>query len=131
MAAPTKQELLSRIYADHKNYPRGFRRSGDFSIKEADALEKFGTLIVALESGAYAPADDEDTHFVAVLRGEQEPDDLATKAWRKYIARINRPKLGSIYGSRIDTSQVDDGGSSDDLDNIDLGSTNTEEEVED
>ncbi|WP_111976908.1 DUF413 domain-containing protein [Algibacillus agarilyticus] len=120
MAAPTKQDLVYRLFSDVKNYPRGFRRSGDFSIKEADALEQLGNLIIALEKGVYEAADDEDHHIVAVLRGEVPADTYATKAWKKYIDRINRPKMGSIYGTKINTDDVDDS-SDDDMDDLDLG----------
>ena len=29
-------------FFDNKNYPRGFSRHGDFTIKEAQILEKYG-----------------------------------------------------------------------------------------
>jgi uncharacterized protein YifE (UPF0438 family) len=106
--AATKQTLCTRIFSDFKNYPKGFQRSGDFSIKESQALEQFGHYIMALESGEIDAQDEEDHHIIAVLRGEEEPNTLATKAWKKYIARINRPKLGSIYGRKLNTDGIDD-----------------------
>lgn len=121
MATPTKQDLVYRLFSDVKNYPRGFRRSGDFSIKEAEALEQLGNLIIALEKGEYQATDEEDHHIVAVLRGEVPADSYATKAWKKYIARINRPKLGSIYGTKINSDDVDDADDGD-IDDLDLSS---------
>ncbi|NTS76937.1 DUF413 domain-containing protein [Catenovulum sp. SM1970] len=129
MAAPTKNSLLARLFSDFKNYPQGFHRSGDFSIKEADALEKYGNLLDALEKGQIQPSDDDDLHFVSVLRSECEPSHIAAKAWLKYIKRINRPKMGSIYGSKkIVSDEVDD--SADDMDNSDLADVSVNPEVE-
>lgn len=118
MASPSKQTYLSRLFSDPKNYPRGFRRSGDFSIKEADALEQYGNLIVALEAGDYVASDDEDQHLLAVLRGQEEAETLATKAWVKYVKCINRPKYGSIYGTKKVCAESDE--SVDDDSEIDI-----------
>ncbi len=36
---------------DNKHYPRGFSRHGDFTIKEAQLLERFGYAFNELDSG--------------------------------------------------------------------------------
>lgn len=100
MAKLTKESLLKRAYLDPKNYPYGFSRSGDFSIAESQALSRYGCLIAALVEGSVEPQDEEDHDLLAAARGEKEPTSIAEKAWYKYQKRINRPKLGSIYGSK-------------------------------
>jgi len=98
--ALSKNDLRKRVFSDPKNYPYGFSRSGDFSISESKALSEYGCLIAALVDGHLQPADDEDQSYLAVAHGHSEPENVIQRAWIKYQRRINRPKTGSIYGTR-------------------------------
>ncbi|MFC6438739.1 DUF413 domain-containing protein [Bowmanella sp. JS7-9] len=100
MAQKTREDYLKAPFNDYKNYPYGFSRSGDFSIKEAQALHKYGNLICALADGILAPENSEDDALLAVAQGVKEPTTPAEKAWLRYQTRINRPKAASIYGRR-------------------------------
>lgn len=104
----TKETFLKRTFSDPKNYPYGFSRSGDFSIAESKALSSYGCYIAALADGHLQPESEEDKVFLAVIHGEQEPNDTAQRAWLKYQKRINRPKTGSIYGTKKASTQDDD-----------------------
>lgn len=115
--AKSKQQLLSRIYDDPKKYPYGFRRSGDFSISESDALAKYGTLFNALYKGEIEPSDSDDERILAIMRGDAQAERIEEIAWLKYQARLNRPRLGSLYGNKKQSIELDD---SDDVDDIDL-----------
>lgn len=110
MSSLTKEILLKRLFSDPKNYPYGFSRSGDFSISESKALNEYGSLIAALVDQQIAPSDEQDKQFLASALGQTEPQSIAERAWLKYQKRINRPKAGSIYGTRkaSDASQDDD-----------------------
>ena len=55
MTTMTRESLLKRSFNDFRNYPYGFARSGDFSIRESDALTQYGCLITALLNGDYQP----------------------------------------------------------------------------
>ena len=99
MAKLTRECLVKRLFSDAKNYPYGFSRSGDFSISESKALSQYGCLIVALVDGQIEPATSEDDNLLAAAFGNKEPEGAAEKAWVKYQKRINRPKLGSVYGN--------------------------------
>lgn len=79
-------------FFDNKNYPRGFSRHGDFTIKEAQLLERLGYALNELELGKREPATQEEKHFVAVCRGEGEPTTETERIWFKYMERIKRPK---------------------------------------
>lgn len=116
MAALTRDTLLRKPFNDFRYYPYGFARSGDFSIRESDGLLHYGCLISALLAGELAPQTDEDKHLLAVARGEQAAVTPVEKAWAKYQARINRPKVGSMYGrSKVyDDSDSDYQASTDD-----------------
>lgn len=79
-------------FFDNKNYPRGFSRHGDFTIKEAQLLESVGYALNELELGKRQPLTQDEINFVAVCRGEREAESEHEKVWMKYMSRINRPK---------------------------------------
>lgn len=79
-------------YFDNKHYPRGFSRHGDFTIKEAQLLERHGHAFNDLDLGKREPVTEEEKLFVAVCRGEREPVTDAERVWSKYMTRIKRPK---------------------------------------
>lgn len=98
MATMNRDQIIMKAFNDFKNYPYGFARSGDFSIRESELLAKHGSLIAALMSGELEPESAEEQSLLAVARGEKAADTAVEKAWSKYQARINRPKVGSMYG---------------------------------
>lgn len=108
MAIVTRDSLINRVFTDPKNYPYGFSRSGDFSINESKALTQYGCLCAALVDGVLAPETAEDEHFLQSAFLNIEPETLAERAWVKYQKRINRPKLGSVYGSQPSVIDDDD-----------------------
>ena len=109
MANVTRLDLLKRMFSDSKHYPYGFSRSGDFSINESKTLSQYGCLMAALVDGKIAPESDEDHAFLRAAYGESEPETVMEKTWVKYQKRINRPKLGNIYGSkRVDNDEDSD-----------------------
>lgn len=115
----TRESLVNRLFNDPKNYPYGFSRSGDFSINESKALAQYGALIAALVDGKIPPSTPEDENFLATAFGKQDPQSIAEKAWVKYQKRINRPKMGSIYGSHKASVEVD-GDNTDEDDDISI-----------
>lgn len=102
----TKESLLKQVFSDPKNYPYGFSRSGDFSISESKALVAYGCLIAALVDGHIAPDTEEDKAYIEAAHGTIEPTTTEQRAWLKYQKRINRPKAGSIYGTKKSTSDA-------------------------
>ncbi len=104
MSNINRDSLLKRVFTDTKNYPYGFSRSGDFSISESKALSEYGSLIAALVDGHIKAESDDDLNYLAAAHGEIEPQNVVQRAWVKYQKRINRPKTGSIYGTRKTSS---------------------------
>jgi uncharacterized protein YifE (UPF0438 family) len=119
MSVITKEQVTKKPFADKRNYPYGFARSGDFSINEAKLLQAHGSLFAALVDGKITPETDDEQQYLESALGHREPATPQEKAWLKYQARINRPKTASIYGSkRAAAEDVDD---DDDIsDNSDL-----------
>ena len=73
MTKMTREVLLKKPFNDFRNYPYGFSRSGDFSIRESDALTHYGCLITAMLAGEFEPVLQEDIELLAACRGEQAP----------------------------------------------------------
>ena len=101
---------VTRRFFDDKNYPRGFSRHGDYTIRESQTLEQFGQACVALESGERKPATAEEKQFVAVVKGEKAAETFLEKTWIKYRELTSKTKR--IYTLSGDVSG--DVGSSDD-----------------
>ncbi|AKL41738.1 MULTISPECIES: DUF413 domain-containing protein [Serratia] len=102
-------------FFDNKHYPRGFSRHGDFTIKEAQLLERFGYAFNELDSGKRQPATEEEQLFVAVCRGEREAATEQEKVWAKYLARTRRPKkFHTLSGGKPQADAVEDYSDSDD-----------------
>ncbi|MBK5074876.1 DUF413 domain-containing protein [Budviciaceae bacterium BWR-B9] len=102
-------------FFDNKNYPRGFSRHGDFTIKEAQLLERLGYAFNELDLGKREPATEEEKLFVAVCRGEREPATESEKVWIKYLDRIRRPKrFHTLSGGKPQVDTVEDFNDTDD-----------------
>ena len=102
-------------FFDNKNYPRGFSRHGDFTIKEAQLLERHGYAFNDLELGKREPVTEDEKQFVSVCRGEREPVTEAERVWIKYMARIKRPKrFHTLSGGKPQMEGADDYTESDD-----------------
>lgn len=83
---------VTRRFFDDKNYPRGFSRHGDYTIRESQLLEQFGQACLALETEERKPATAEEQQFVAVMKGEKPAETALEKAWQKYRTLTSRTK---------------------------------------
>ena len=101
----------------YSGFPYGFRKSGDFSIPEADVLSAYGKTLAGLESGELSPENAEEQHFIAVLKGEQQASSLLEKAWLKYIKLArNRKQFYTLHSSASNQSDYDEDYSDDEFD---------------
>ncbi|MDO6567675.1 DUF413 domain-containing protein [Alteromonas sp. 1_MG-2023] len=78
-------------FIDRQKFPYGFRKSGDFSIGEADILAGYGKTLLALESGELSPETDDEHHFVSFVNGQVEAANTIERTWAKYV-RLSRGK---------------------------------------
>lgn len=88
--------ITTNRFFDNKHYPRGFSRHGDFTIKEAQLLERHGYAFNELDLGKRQPVTEEEQLFVAVCRGEREPVSAEEKVWSKYVTRTRVVPNASI-----------------------------------
>lgn len=104
---------VERRFFDDKNYPRGFSRHGDYTIKESQALEQYGQAFKALDAGERKPVTDEEKAFVAFCKGEREAETFLEKTWDKYRSRISSTKRVYTLSGVVGTDNLDDFASAD------------------
>ena len=104
-------------FIDRQHFPYGFKKSGDFSITEANLLSQYGKTLAGLESGGLTPETADETHFVAMLKGEEAAENSLEKAWLKYIKLARgRKQFYTLHSTASNQSDYDDDYSDDEFD---------------
>lgn len=102
-------------FFDNKHYPRGFSRHGDFTIKEAQLLERYGFALNELDLAKRKAVTPEEEQLVEVCRGLRAPTTELEKVWSKYMSRIKRPKrFHTLSGGKPQLDGVEEYSDSDD-----------------
>ncbi|RKF22073.1 DUF413 domain-containing protein [Alginatibacterium sediminis] len=112
----------NRRFYDDKKFKRGFSRSGAFTIKEAELLERSGHAFKALDMGEREPSNEAEASFVACFRGLSEASNAEEKVWAKYKKLTGRKSFHGLVSNpakKASTSAV----TSDELDDIDESET--------
>ena len=68
-------------FFDNKNYPRGFSRHGDFTIKEAQMLERHGYAFNELDLGKREPANSLSQSAVASVSHSLKQNVYGSSIW--------------------------------------------------
>jgi uncharacterized protein YifE (UPF0438 family) len=101
--------VANRRFFDDRNFPRGFTRSGRFTLAEGNLLEKHGLAMQELEQGVRQPATDEEQRFLLVCRGEAEANTVYEKTWLKYKQRLaEKRKFHTVFGKKRIADGSDD-----------------------
>ncbi|WP_392559064.1 DUF413 domain-containing protein [Orbus mooreae] len=101
--------ISQQRFFDNKNYPRGFSRHGDFTIKESQLLEKHGVAFKELDNETRKPVTPEEKAFVAVCRGKAPASNEYEKVWLKYITCVNKAKkFHTLSGGKPQLDITDD-----------------------
>ena len=85
-------------YFDDKNFPRGFARSGEFTIPQVDILESLGRTLLALENGVRKPETPEEKQFIAVCKGLSGEQTVIERTWKKYRQLTTKSGAGTAFG---------------------------------
>ncbi|MGL5031853.1 MAG: DUF413 domain-containing protein [Aeromonas sp.] len=108
-------------FNDLKHFARGLRRSGEFTVAEADSLEKYGTVMQALYQGTRLARNEVETAFAAQVATGVAGDNPYAKVWFKYL-KVIAPKRVHRLGASVEgasepgtVSDVDIASSSDEL----------------
>jgi uncharacterized protein YifE (UPF0438 family) len=91
-------ECSGKFYAD-RHYPYGLARSGDFNRQQATLLETHGRAYEALHNGTREPANEEESRFLAVCRGEAEAVTPHEKAWLLFQQKVAKRSAGPLYAN--------------------------------
>ncbi len=79
-----------RKFYDYVTFPYGIDRSGEFTIQQAEALEKHGRAYIALASGERLPMTEEEDNFVLFCRGGKTAKSLHELTWKRYREACGR-----------------------------------------
>ncbi len=90
--------LSNEKFYDDVNFPVGFRKSGDFTIIEAELLTNIGKRLFNLEHGLQMPANQVEEKFVFMCKSHKQPDTKVEILWKKYKALTSK-SLYSLHGS--------------------------------
>ncbi|AWX13833.1 hypothetical protein CEP49_04315 [Mergibacter septicus] len=100
--------VTTRRFFDDKNYPRGFSRHGDYTIRESQALENHGQAFLELEQGKRQAQTEEEKCFVAFCQGKRPAETFFEKTWQKYRNRISHIKRVYTLSGVAATDNLDD-----------------------
>ena len=93
-----------KLFYDDANFPRGFSRSGNFTLLEAEILENYGNILQALHKKTAQPSNELQTQFVKTSQGEQEPSNSFEKAWLKYLKlTTSAARFHTVFGKSKNT----------------------------
>ncbi|GAA4894871.1 DUF413 domain-containing protein [Ferrimonas pelagia] len=88
-----------QLFFDDGAFPRGFRRSGTFTIHEAALLEQYGVAMQQLSLGLRTPSTPDEQRFVLICQGHKEASTKLEKVWLKYLKNSRGKRLFSIGSS--------------------------------
>lgn len=103
-------------FNDFQHFARGIRRSGEFSIRESNILEKCGTAMMELHLGTRQPADDTEKEFLDQLHNAEVITDPNAKIFKKYLQVIQPRRLHRLcsVGAEDELGNTDFSGAGDD-----------------
>jgi len=95
----------SKSFSDPNRFPYGFKKSGDFSISEAEILSTYGDTLFNLEIGSLLPSTTEEEHFIQCAKGQANIETSIERAWMRYV-KLARSKrhFYTMHSSRASES---------------------------
>lgn len=93
-------------FYDDVNFPRGFNKSGDFTIVEAEILTSIGRRLRMLEQEICTPANEIEKQFSQMCREQSEGQNKIELLWQKYKQLTVYKPFHSLHGSsKVSSSQ--------------------------
>ncbi|MFH0258512.1 DUF413 domain-containing protein [Vibrio rumoiensis] len=105
-------------FFDNKHFARGFSRSGEFTISEAQILENYGRAMQGLFEGNLTPEDNDEQEFITAFQeGGEGVINKYAQCWKKYLSKTQRKRTYTLCSTVKSgtSSSYDDDGDSDDL----------------
>lgn len=75
----------SRPFFDDAHFPRGFSRSGVFTVQESAILQEYGHTLKSLLEGKLHPENKEEEQLLTTFTQQLPPSTGIEKAWSKYL----------------------------------------------
>lgn len=97
-----------KLFYDNKKFPRGFGKSGEFTLAEEQLLVRFGETMQNLENGELQPSTEAEKQFIAELTSEQAPTSKMAKVWLKYVRLARGRKRFHTLNGRNKSDVSDD-----------------------
>ena len=95
-------------YFDDQHFPRGFNRSGYFTIKESELMVNCGRTMKGLFEGKLIAQNEEQMKFVDEINGRRELQSDYALCWAKYLRKINNQDVLYNLCTTSRNSTVDD-----------------------
>ncbi len=92
-------------FSDSKGFPRGFSKSGDFTILEDELLTTYGQTMLDLEQGILDPENSEEKHFLKVVKNPGKAKSKLERVWVKYTKLARGRRSFHTLNSRNHYSQ--------------------------
>lgn len=109
--------LPNRLFIDKSKFPYGFRKSGDFSISEAELLSRYGCTLADLETGVITPQSKDEENFVLFVKGQKEASTSVEKVWAKYVRLARgRRQFFTMHSSASNQDEYSEEFTEDDFD---------------
>ncbi|MGX9462093.1 DUF413 domain-containing protein [Shewanella sp. A14] len=89
----------TKRFYDDANFPKGFKRCGDFTSKEADMLELHGQAMKNLADGSQLPCNVDEDQFVQVIQGNLPPSAPMELLWAKYCRLAKGKPFYAVVGT--------------------------------
>lgn len=91
--------IQTQKFYDDLHFPRGFSRSGKFSIQESELLTQIGKRLFDLEQGTAEPENQVEESFVLRCKLGGEGETKIEKLWQKYKESKKPKSFHTLNGS--------------------------------
>lgn len=92
--------IQEELFYDDINFPRGFRKSGDFNIAESELLTQIGRRLSSLESGRCEPQNETEQQFVDMCKQQTKGQTKVELLWQKYKTFTTYRPFHSLNGGK-------------------------------
>ena len=86
-------------FNDFQHFPRGLRRSGEFTVAEANTLEQCGHVMLELYQGKRVPQDEIEKAFIEQVKSGEAAGNNFAKVWFKYLKVIGPRRVHRLCTS--------------------------------
>ncbi|MFT5758335.1 MAG: hypothetical protein ACI9LM_003074 [Alteromonadaceae bacterium] len=76
--------IFEKEFYDDGHFPRGFQKSGEFSVVEAEVLISVGQRLFMLEKSFYKPENQVEEQFVKMCKSNIAGQTTVELLWQKY-----------------------------------------------